>query len=123
MRANRLKVIETILESTTKFIANKKSFKNSWKKKKIKEVALLLNGALNAESKVGLKMNVEKKNLQKVISLLPALKNPTISELADRNWFAIETIIGEEIVRNIIPKLKQSGAEGIIEYPLNKVIY
>jgi ATP phosphoribosyltransferase len=123
LRANKLKIVETILESTTKFIANKKSMNNSWKKGKIEEISLLLNGALNAESKVGLKMNVEERNLQKIISLLPALKTPTVSKLMDTRWFAVETIVDEEIVRDIIPKLKQSGAEGIIEYPLNKVIY
>ena len=122
LRANKLKVIDTILESSTKFIANKKSLQDKWKKQKIEEIAMLLNGALTAESKVGLKMNVEKKNLNKLLSLLPALKNPTISELSDKNWAAIETIIDEKMVREIIPKLKKAGAQGIVEYPLNKII-
>jgi len=122
LRANKLRIVDTIFESTPRFIANKKSMQDSWKKEKIKEISLLLNGALSAENKVGLKMNVEKKNLNKLLSLLPALKNPTISELSDKNWVAIEIIIDEKIVREIIPKLKQSGAQGIIEYSLNKVI-
>ncbi len=122
LKANNLRVIDTIMESTTKLIANKNSMKDEWKKKKIDEIALLLNGALLAESKVGLKMNVEKKNLNKLLLLLPALKNPTISELSDKNWVAVETIIDEKIVREIIPKLKQAGAQGIVEYSLNKII-
>ncbi len=123
LRANKLKVIDTILESTTKLIANKKSIKDPWKKQKIQEIAMLLNGALIAESKVGLKMNVEKKNLNKLLLLLPSLKNPTISDLSNKEWVAVETIIDEHMVREIIPKLKQAGAQGIIEYSLNKVIY
>lgn len=122
LRANKLRIVDTIIESNTKFIANKKSMQDSWKKQKIQEIALLLNGALAAESKVGLKMNVEKKNLNKLLFLLPALKKPTISELSDKNWAAVETIIDEKIVREIIHKLKQAGAQGIIEYPLNKII-
>ena len=122
LRANKLRIVDTIIESNTKFIANKKSMQDSWKKQKIQEIALLLNGALAAESKVGLKMNVEKKNLNKLLLLLPALKKPTISELSDKNWAAVETIIDEKIVREIIPKLKQAGAQGIIEYPLNKIV-
>ena len=122
LRANKLKIIEIILESTTRFIANKKSLQDTWKKQKIDEIALLLNGALNAENKVGLKMNVERKNLDKLLSLLPALKKPTISDLTDKNWVAIEIIIEEKVVREIIPKLKQVGAQGIIEYSINKII-
>ena len=122
LKANNLRIVDTVLESNTKFIANKKSISDSWKKQKIQEIALLLKGALAAENKVGLKMNVEKKNLNKLLSLLPALKNPTISELSDKNWVAVETIIEEKTVRTIIPKLKQSGAQGIIEYSLNKII-
>ncbi|MCX5700481.1 MAG: ATP phosphoribosyltransferase [Candidatus Omnitrophica bacterium] len=123
LKANKLIEIATICESTTQFIANKDSFKNSWKKSKIEEIALLLRGAIAAEEKVGLKMNVRKQDLKKVISRLPALKKPTISGLSDDGWFAIETIIDERIVRQIIPELKRAGAQGIIEYPLNKVIY
>ena len=122
LRANKLKIIDTILESTTRLIANKKSLQDTWKKQKIDEIALLLNGALSAENKVGLKMNAEKKNLKKLLSLLPSLNNPTISELSDKNWVAIEVIIDEKIVRKIIPSLKQSGAQGIVEYSLNKII-
>jgi len=122
LKANNLRIIDTILESTTKLIANKKSIEDKWKKQKIEEIALLLKGALLAERKVGLKMNVEKKNLNKLLSLLPALKNPTISELSDKNWVAVETIIDEKLVREIIPKLKQNGAQGIVEYSLNKII-
>ncbi len=122
LKVNNLRVIDTILESTTKLIANKKSMEDLWKKQKIQEIALLLNGALIAESKVGLKMNIEKKNLSKLLSLLPSLKSPTISELSDKKWVAVETIIDESIVRKMIPKMKYAGAQGIIEYPLNKII-
>ncbi|MEK6757620.1 MAG: ATP phosphoribosyltransferase [Nanoarchaeota archaeon] len=123
LEANNLKIIDVILESTTKFIANKSSMKDAWKKQKIQEIALLLKGALIAEEKVGLKMNIEKKNLNKILSSLQSLKNPTISELSDKNWVAVEVIIDEEKVRKIIPKLKKLGAQGIVEYPLNKIIY
>lgn len=121
-KANKLRIIETIMESTTKLIANKKSMKDEWKKKKIQEIVLLLKGALLAEQKVGLKMNVEKKNINKVLKLLSALKKPTISRLSDKDWVAIETIIDEKTVREIIPKLKISGAQGIVEYSINKII-
>jgi len=122
LRANHLKVIETILESNTKLIANKKAMKDLWKKKKIEDIALLLTGALNAEGKVGLKMNLEKKNLDRTLSILPALKSPTISELVDKNWLALEIIVEEKIVRELIPQLKKFGAKGIVEYPLNKIV-
>lgn len=123
LRANKLNAIATICESTSQFIANKKSYRDNWKKSKIEQIALLLNGAITAEGKVGLKMNVREDNLKKVIVLLPALKQPTISGLSEDGWFAIETIIDEKVVRNLIPGLKKAGAEGIIEYPLNKVIF
>ncbi len=123
LRANNLRIVETLCYSTTQFIANKKAFENKEKRRKMEHIALLLEGAINAEAKVGLKMNVNKKNLKKVISLLPAMKNPTISNLATDGWFDVDTIIDEKIVRELIPKLKEAGAEGIIEYPLNKVIY
>ncbi len=123
LRANKLVEIATICESTTQFIANTSSYKNSWKKAKMKQVALLLDGAIAAENRVGLKMNVRKQDLEKVIRRLPALKRPTISNLSQKNWFAIETIIDENVVRLLIPELKKSGATGIIEYPLNKLIY
>jgi len=123
LKANKLKEIATVCESTTKFIANRNSYKDSWKRNKMEEIAVLLKGAITAEEKVGLKMNVKKGNLKKVIALLPALKRPTISGLSAEGWFAVETIIDEQIVRLLIPKLKKAGAQGIIEYPLNKVIY
>jgi len=123
LRANKLTEIATLCESTTQFIANKISYKDSWKKAKMEQIALLLRGAIAAEEKVGLKMNVKKADLKKVLAKLPALKNPTISGLSNNGWYAVETVIDERIVRQIIPELKRAGAEGIIEYPLNKVIY
>jgi ATP phosphoribosyltransferase len=123
LRANRLKEIATICESTTQFIANKASYADSWKRSKMEEIALLLKGALLAEEKVGLKMNVKKGDLKKVIAKLPALKKPTVSNLSEEGWLAIETVIDEKIVRTLIPQLKKAGATGIIEYSLNKVIY
>lgn len=123
LRANKLVEIATLCESTTQFIANPSAYKDSWKKAKMEQICLLLRGAITAEDKVGLKMNVKKENLKAVLSQLPALKNPTISGLSDDGWFAIETIIDEKVVRLLIPALKSKGAQGIIEYPLNKVIY
>ena len=123
LKANKLADIATICESTTQFIANKKAYKDSWKKSKMDEISLLLKGAIAAEGKVGLKMNVKKTDLKKVISVLPALKRPTISGLSGEDWLAIETIIDESVVRTLIPELKKRGAQGIIEYPLNKLIY
>ncbi len=122
LRANNLKIIDVVLESSTKFIANKAAMKGVWKKKRIDDIALLLKGALLAGENVGLKMNVERKNLKAVIALLPALKKPTVSNLYNDDSVALEVIIEEKVVRDIIPKLKEAGAEGIIEYPLNKVI-
>ncbi len=122
LRANNLRVIDTILVSSTRFISNKKSWKDKWKQQKMSNIVLLLQGALAAEEKVGLKMNVPKKSLKRAMSLLSSLHSPTISELSDTDWFALEVVIDEKIVRDIIPKLKAVGAEGIIEYPLNKVI-
>lgn len=123
LRAHKLKQIATIVESTTQFIVNKISFKNGWKKAKMQQVCLLLKGAIQAEGRVGLKMNVRSESLNKIIGILPALKNPTISNLSRKGWLAVETIIEEKIVRTIIPQLKEAGAQGIIEYPLNKLIY
>ena len=123
LRANKLKEIATVLESSTQFIANKASFKDKWKKYKMEEIVVLLLGAIAAEEKVGLKMNVKRIDLKKVIAILPALKKPTISGLSDEDWLAVETVIDEKVVRILIPELKKAGAEGIIEYPLNKVIY
>jgi len=123
LRANNLRIVETILESTTKLIANKNSWENKWKRNKIQDIAILLQGALNAEEKVGLKMNVRKEDLRKITSLLPALHTPTISTLSDTGWLALEVITDEKKVRDLIPRLKAAGASGIVEYPLNKVIY
>jgi ATP phosphoribosyltransferase len=123
LEANKLRAIACVCESTTQFIANKNSYKDAWKKSKMEQIALLLKGAIAAEEKVGLKMNVSKKDLKKVIALLPALKKPTISGLSEDNWFAVETVIDEKVVRELIPELKKAGAQGVIEYPLNKVIY
>ncbi len=122
LRANKLKIIDTVIVSIPKFIANKKSVKDPWKKQKMDNLIMLLDGAMRAQEKVGLKMNVEKKNLRKVLSLLPAMKKPTIANLTDKNWLDVETIIDESVVRELIPALKKAGASGIIEYPLNKVI-
>ena len=123
LKANKLVEIATLCESTTQFIANKNSYRDAWKKAKMEQIALLLKGAILAEEKVGLKMNVKKSDLKKVLALLPALKKPTISGLSEDNWFAVETMIDEKVVRVLIPELKKAGAQGIIEYPLNKVIY
>ncbi len=123
LEANKLKIIATVCLSTTQFIANRTSYKDAWKRVKMEQIALLLKGAIAAEEKVGLKMNVSKSNLKKVIARLPALKRPTISGLSDDGWYAVETVIDEKIVRELIPSLKKAGAQGIIEYPLNKVIY
>jgi ATP phosphoribosyltransferase len=123
LNANKLREVATVCESTTKFIANRDSWKDTWKKNKMEQIVLLLGGAIAAEDKVGLKMNVRKQDLEKVIQRLPALKKPTISGLSEEGWFAIETVIDERIVRNLIPALEKAGARGIIEYSLNKVIY
>jgi ATP phosphoribosyltransferase len=122
IRANNLRVIDTLFESTTKFIANKDAWTDPWKRQKIENIALLLRGALAAEEKVGLKMNVQQSNLETVVAQLPALKNPTVSPLADGEWVAVETIVDKRIVRDLILRLKDAGAQGIIEYPLNKII-
>mgnify|MGYP001585881542 CR=1 FL=1 len=123
LKANKLKIIATLCESTTQFISNKAAYKDKWKKNKMDQIALLLKGAIAAEGKVGLKMNIREEDVKKIISLLPALKKPTVSGLAGSGWVAVETIIDENVVRILIPALKKAGAEGIIEYPLNKLIY
>ncbi|MCK9574152.1 MAG: ATP phosphoribosyltransferase [Candidatus Omnitrophica bacterium] len=123
LRANGLTEIATVCTSTTKFIANKEAYKDDWKKKKINYILLLLKGALEARDKVGLKLNVKKENLQKILSILPSLKKPTISSLTLEGWYALEVIIEEKEVRKLLPLFKENGAEGIIEYPLNKLIY
>ena len=122
LRANRLRIIETLCQSSTKLIANKTAWRDGWKQTKIKNISLLLLGAISAESKVGLKLNVAKENLKQILSLLPAMKTPTVSSLSHKDWFAVETIVDETVVRTLIPRLKQEGAQGIIEYPLNKAI-
>jgi len=123
LKAHRLRVISTVLVSTTYFIANENSLKDHWKRKKIERLALLLKGALLAETKVGLKMNVEEKNLERILKILPAMKRPTISPLSEKGWVAVETVCDEEEVKKLIPLLKEEGAQDIIEFPLNKVIY
>jgi ATP phosphoribosyltransferase len=123
LRANKLREVATVCESTTQLIANRKSWMIPWKRDKIENMALLLKGAILAEEKVGLKMNVTKENLKTVLAVLPAMKKPTISNLSDPGWVDVDTIIDEKVVKYLIPKLKRAGAEGIIEYPLNKVIY
>jgi ATP phosphoribosyltransferase len=123
LRANNLRIVDTLLYSTPRLIANHESWKDRWKRQKIETLALLLRGALEAEAKVGLKMNIEQKNLPDLLEALPALRNPTISALSQPGWVAVETIIDEHVVRELIPQLKAAGAEGIIEYPLNKVVY
>ncbi len=123
LRANKLRIVETLLSSTPRLIVNHAAWKETWKRNKIETLALLLKGALEAEAKVGLKMNIEEKNIARLLKTLPALRNPTISALSQSGWVAVETIIDEHIAREIIPQLKAAGAEGIIEYPLNKVVY
>ena len=122
LAANHLRIVDTVCESTTQLIANKKSWQDPWVREKAQNIALLLKGALVAEEKVGLKMNVAKKNLAAILRLLPAMKKPTISNLAGGGWVDLDTIVDEKTVRILIPKLKRAGAEGIIEYPLNTVI-
>jgi ATP phosphoribosyltransferase len=123
LRANKLRIVDTLLVSTPRLIANHTAWKDPWKRRKIETLALLLRGALEAESKVGLKMNLQQKNLDALLKNLPSLRNPTISSLSQPGWVAVETIIDEKVVRELIPQLKAAGAEGIIEYPLNKVVY
>jgi len=123
LRANKLRILETIMESSPQLIANRKAMEDPWKKQKIEKIVLLLQGAFNARDKVGLKMNLPETKLNDLLKALPALRNPTIAHLATPEWVAVETIIDESIVREIIPQLKALGAEGIIEYPLNKLVY
>jgi len=123
LKANDLRIVDTVLESTTRLIANKESYRDPDKKNKIDNLALLLQGAINAKEKVGLKFNIRKDAVQKIMDTLPAMKQPTISPLTDENYVALEVIVNEDIVREFIPTLKEHGASDIIEYPLNKVIY
>jgi ATP phosphoribosyltransferase len=122
LRANNLRVVAELLQSTTRFIANERACADPWKKRKMDDLVLMLKGAIAAEGKVGLMMNVQKKDLPAVLTILPALQNPTISALSDPEWVAVNTIIDENTVRHIVPQLKQAGARGIVEYPLNKII-
>jgi ATP phosphoribosyltransferase len=123
LRANKLRIIDTVLEVKNQLIVNRTAWADPWKREKIENIALLLKGALMAEGKVGLKMNLVKDGLEAVATILESLKNPTISQLSDPEWIALEVIIDESKVRDLIPRLKRAGAQGIVEYPLNKVIY
>jgi ATP phosphoribosyltransferase len=122
LRANKLRILETVLESNTQLIANLEAWSNGWKHRKLCDVKMLLEGAINALGKVGLMLNVERADLDAVLEVLPALKKPTISPLSDSDWLALNTILDESTVRTIIPRLKEAGAQGIVEYPLNKIV-
>ena len=122
LRANNLKIIDTVLESNTQLIANRSSWEDAGKRRKLEDIKMLLEGAISALGKVGLMLNVHNNDLEKVLGVLPALKRPTISHLSDEEWLAVNTIIDESTVRDIIPRLKQAGAQGIVEYPLNKIV-
>jgi ATP phosphoribosyltransferase len=122
LRANNLRIVAELLQSTTRFIANEQAYAQPWKKQKIDDLVLMLQGAMAAEGKVGLMMNVRQADLAAVLRILPALQNPTISSLSNPEWVAVNTILDEDTVRHIVPQLKQAGARGIVEYPLNKII-
>jgi len=122
LRANKLKIIDTVLESNTQLIANQASWQDPWKRAKLEDIKLLLEGAINALGKVGLMLNVRRADLARVLEVLPALKRPTVSPLSDEDWMAVNTILDEATVRDILPRLKQAGAQGIVEYPLNKIV-
>jgi ATP phosphoribosyltransferase len=122
LRANRLRIIETLMESETQLIANKKAWSDPWKRSKIETLALMLKGAMAAQNQVGLMLNVEKKNLDAILNVLPALNSPTVSHLRDENWVAVNTILEQSVVRDVIPRLKAAGGTGIVEYPLSKVV-
>ncbi|MGA2032198.1 MAG: ATP phosphoribosyltransferase [Thermoguttaceae bacterium] len=122
LRANNLRILDEVLQSTTRFIANHQAYADPWKRQKIDDLAIMLRGAMAAEGKVGLMMNVPRDRLKQVLALLPALQQPTVSTLADESWADVNTILDESVVRQIIPRLKAAGARGIVEYPLNKVI-
>lgn len=123
LEANNLRIVDTVLRSTTWLIANKSSWEDSWKKEKIEALTILLEGAVNGMGKVGLKLNVSRENLKRVMSILPALKKPTISSLSEEGWYALEIVLDERKARELIPQIKKAGGEGIVEYPLNKVVY
>jgi ATP phosphoribosyltransferase len=122
IRAHGLKIIDEICESNPQLIASKEAWNDPWKRAKIEQISLMLNGAMQAEDKVGLKMNVPKAALDAIVKLIPSITSPTVSPLYGSDWFAVESVISEQVVRDLIPELRQAGAEGIIEYPLNKVI-
>ncbi|SFR99031.1 ATP phosphoribosyltransferase [Granulicella pectinivorans] len=122
LRANRLRIIEVLMESETQLIANKASYADAWKREKINNIALMLNGAIAAQGQVGLMLNARRADLERVLSVLPALNSPTVSNLTDQAWVALNTILDETLVRDVIPKLKAAGATGIVEYPLSKVV-
>jgi ATP phosphoribosyltransferase len=122
LRANNLRVIDTVLESTPRFIAHKEAYADPWKRRKMERLLLLLQGAIRAADRVGLMLNVPRERLQKVIEILPALATPTISQLSDERWIAVNTVIEERLVRELLPQLAEAGAQGIVEYPLNKII-
>ncbi len=122
LRANNLRIVAELLQSTTRFISNPRAYADPWKKQKMDDLVLMLQGAMAAEGKVGLMMNVRQADLQAVLEILPALQKPTVSSLSDQAWVAVNTVLEEDIVRHIIPQLKQAGARGIVEYPLNKII-
>jgi ATP phosphoribosyltransferase len=123
LRANKLRIVDTLMESYPQFVASKPAFADAWKREKMETLVLLLRGALEARDKVGLKMNVPASALQKVVETLPSARSPTVSQLATPDWVAVETVIAESVVREIIPRLKSLGAEGIVEYPLNKIVH
>jgi len=122
LKANRLRIIDTVCESQTQLIANKTAWQSPEKRKKIENIALMLRGAIDAQGRVGLMLNVRKQDLQRVLAVLPALNSPTVSELNDRDWVAVNTILEESVVRDVLPKLKEAKASGIVEYPLNKIV-
>jgi ATP phosphoribosyltransferase len=122
LRANRLRIIDTVMESETHLIANRGSYADTWKKHKIDSIALMLNAAISAQGQVGLMLNAKKVDLLNILGMLPALNSPTVSELSDSEWVALNTILEEGVVREVVPKLKAAGATGIVEYPLNKVV-
>ena len=122
LRANRLRIIETLMESETQLIANKTAYADSWKREKINNISLMLNAAIAAQGRVGLMLNARKADLEAVVRVLPALNSPTVSQLSDADWVALNTILEEREVREVIPKLKAVGATGIVEYPLSKVV-
>ncbi len=122
LRANKLRIVEVIMESNTQLVANRQAWEDPWKRRKLEDIRLLLEGAISALGKVGLMLNVHRDNLATVLAVLPALKNPTVSPLSDGEWLAVNTILDESTVRTIIPRLKEAGAQGIVEYPLNKIV-